>query len=324
MGGWWKPLEEKLSSIPLLGDAIKGAQGSALDDFNRAIYNRTLAPLGQTYSGPVGQPALASLDKTFSKAYDDALANMGPSPLTNDFVTGVDKVRSMIASRPQAAQAFDDLLKGELWNRFTPANTLTPSALKDADSALGAAARNWFAKGNADQIDAARSVSQVQRGLRQMAAQANPTQAPVLRAVDNGYAQLVQLQNAAKSASVAGRDGVVTPYNYLNGIRQGDTSVRDHVFSSGQMMNQDLAQNANTTLANKYPDSGSIGRGLIAAVAAHEFAPPLLAGTAAAAIPYLPIGRQLFSLLPKGATAAGKLAPYAGLSAPMIAGLLAQ
>lgn len=325
LGGFWKTLEDKLTSVPLVGDAIKSGQSRGLDQFNNAIYNRVLAPLGQTYNGPVGQPALDSLKKTISTAYDQTLAKMVPTPLTTTFNDGVDNIRSMLAARPDALKAFDSAVNSDLWPRFTQANTLTPSELKAADSALGSTARDYFNRGDADQLAAARALSQVQRGLRQMAAEANPEQAPVLRAVDNGFAQLAQLQNAAKSVKVARNEGVVTPADYLRGIKSGDTSARDTVFSSGNAMNQDLAQAADKVLSSKYPDSGSVGRGLAAAALGGAFAPKALALGAAGAIPYMPyVQGALSAILSRRPELLGLLgntvkgaAPYLGAAAPV-------
>lgn len=327
IGGAAKALEEKLSSVPILGDAIKSAQASGLDDFNRAIYNRVLAPLGQNYSGPVGQPALASLRNSLGNAYETTLARMSPSPLTNEFTSGIDSLRSMLASRPAALQTFDNAINGDLWPRFTEANTLTPSALKDADSALGSTVRDYIGSNDADQRAAARALAQAQSGLRQMAAQANPEQAPVLNAINNGYGQLVQLQNAAKTVKVARNEGVVTPADYLRGIKSGDNSVRDNVFSSGGARNQDFAQTADRVLSSVYPDSGTAGRGLMAAALtaglAHELPTNLLLGAGAATLPYLPLLRRAAVMLPRTIGATAALAPYAALGSPAAAGLLA-
>src|SRR6185437_3264479 len=144
---------------------------------------------------------------------------------------------------------------------------------------------------------------------------ANPQQAPVLRAVDNGFAQLAQLQQAAKTVKVARNEGVVTPADYLRGIKAGDNSARDTVFSSGNAMNQDLAQAADKTLSSTYPDSGSIGRGILAAAAAGHFAPGLLGGALTASLPYLPYLRQLAAGGSRLVGQVGKAATYAGLSA---------
>lgn len=328
LGGFWKTLEDKLTSVPLVGDAIKAGQSRGLDQFNNAIYNRILAPIGEKYDGPVGQQALGAIRDKLSGAYDATLAKMGPTPLTETFNSGVDNIRSMLAARPDALKAFDNAVNAEVWSRFTPANTLPPTALKQADSSLGTVIRDYFNRGTADQLTAARALSEVQRGLRQMAAEANPEQAPVLRAIDNGYSQLVQLQNAAKSVKVARNEGVVTPADYLRGIKSGDTSARDNVFSSGGALNQDFAQSADKVLSSKYPDSGSVGRGLAAAALGGAFAPKALALGAAGAIPYLPYAQgalsailsrrpELLGLLGGGVKSA---APYLGAAAP--AGLL--
>ena len=328
LGGLFKTAEEKATSLPILGDAIRYAQGKGLVDLNRAIYNRILAPLGQKYDGPVGQEGIAKVGDKLSQAYETTLARMGPSPLTNEFTRGVEQLRSMLSSRPDALKTFDAILDNEVWQRFTSANTMTPSAMKAADSAIGTAARDYMARGNADQAMAARALSELQRGLRQMAADANPQQAYALNAIDRGWAQLVQLENAGKSVKVARNEGIVSPPDFLRAIKAGDTSARDRVFSRGEMMNQDLAQAADKVLSSKYPDSGTTGRALfnvgITGLGAW-LRPETIAGLGAASVPYLPGARQMVAaLLARRPQFAGLLgtplkqaAPYVGMSAPL-------
>lgn len=319
MGGMFKTLEEKATSLPILGDAIRMAQGAGLDDFNRAIYNRILAPIGITYKGPVGQKGIANVGDKLSQAYDSLLPQMAPSMVDAPFLQGANQLQSMLRSTPQAAQRFNAIYQNEVLNKITEGGTLPPTALKSVEQRLNYFGRNLKASGDPDQRMAGDAVMELMAGLRDMAARSNPDLAPKLQAINKGWAQLVQLENAAKGTAVARREGVVTPANYLKGIQQGDLSQRDRVFTRGQAMNQDLAQAADKTLSNTYPDSGTPGRAILAALTlggGAYISPPALAGMAAAALPYLPGARRIASSTSGLIGDLAKASPYLGFVAP--------
>ena len=75
LGGRWNALEEKLQSLPIMGDAIANARGRALQQFNTAAINRATAPIGVRVEG-VGQSAVSEAGDALSQAYNNALGSM--------------------------------------------------------------------------------------------------------------------------------------------------------------------------------------------------------------------------------------------------------
>ncbi len=296
-GGALKALEEKATSIPLLGDLIKYRQSQALDQFNRGIYNKVLEPLGVTYEGPVGQKALGKVQSIVSEAYDSTLAKSVPaSPaLDQQFGAGITQLASMVPLDKRGT--FIDTLKQQFEKRLTPTGTLTPSNLKAMDSELGQLARDYRGGRGSDEA-LSRAYQQAAFEVRAMYARANPSLKAEMDAANSAYAGLVQLQSAAQGTKVARNEGVVTPADYLKGILKGDKSVRDNAFSKGEMRNQDFAQTADQVLSSKYPDSGTAGRAMVGAIGAGGLgylSPLALGGASLAALPYLPGTRALFS-----------------------------
>ena len=78
LGGVVKHVEDGLSHIPVLGDLIKNAQGRSLDTFNRAVVNRTLAPIGDSLPANVatGNDAFEYAADRLGKAYGDLLPTL--------------------------------------------------------------------------------------------------------------------------------------------------------------------------------------------------------------------------------------------------------
>jgi cytochrome c556 len=329
LGGVWKTAEEKAASLPIIGDAIRYAQGKGLDEFNRAIYNRVLAPLGEKYSGPIGQEGIAKVGDRLSSAYDDVLQKIPMVAVDQPFGVQTLQLQQMAKSLPpDKAQQLDRIVQNEVWNRLTPAGTLSGESMKQMESKLGQIARGYRGSPDFDQRQLGDAVAQIQANLRALVARQFPDQARTLQAVNQGWSQLTQLEKAANSTAAARNEGVVTPANYLKGIKQSDNSVRDRAFARGQVMNQDLAQAADKVLSNKYPDSGTAGRALFNAGAAGAgafFTPHVLAGASAGVLPYLPGARQaVATLLARRPEIAGLLgaplkqaAPYLGIAAPI-------
>ena len=325
--------EQKMAgTAPILGDAINMGQARSIRDFNTAIYNRVLAPLGKVFKGTPGQEALGNLKTTVGQAYDDALAQAVPTVPDQAFTGAIAKIASMV---PQSARAdFVNTIKSHIADNLTPAGTIAPSVARDADSALGQLVRDYSGSTGSDAV-LGRAYMQAQAELRQLFARANPTVAPQIAAANKAYAQLVQLQEAAKTVKVARADGLLTPADYLRGIKAADHSLRDTRFSSGQMLNQDLAQAADKILSNTTANSGTTGRAATLAAATgliHPATAPIaggtLAGAALASIPYLPYVQHgaaaLMAMRPAAMGAVGDLikraAPYLAAAAP--AGLL--
>jgi hypothetical protein len=329
LGGVFKTAEEKAASLPIVGDAIRYAQGKGLVDFNRAVYDRILAPIGQKYEGPIGQEGIAKVGDRLSSAYDDVLNTIPMVAVDKPFGAQTLQLQQMAKSLPpQQAQRFNDIVQGEVWNRLTPAGTLSGTSMKEMESKLGQIAKGYRGSPDFDTRQLGAAVSQVQANLRAMVARQFPDQAQTLQAVNQGWSQLTQLERAANTAAVAKREGIITPSDYLRAIKQSDNSVRDRAFARGEMKNQDFAQAADQVLSNKYPDSGTAGRALFnagVAGAGAYFTPGVLAGLGAASLPYLPGMRQLVATaLARRPDFAGLLAaplkqaaPYLGMAAPM-------
>jgi hypothetical protein len=62
IGGMAKRIEDKAVSLPVVGDAIIGAQRRSVEGFNRAALNRVLKPIGEkaTKIGREGLEAAAA------------------------------------------------------------------------------------------------------------------------------------------------------------------------------------------------------------------------------------------------------------------------
>lgn len=326
-GGWVKGIEDRFAGIPLIGDLINKNRFKGITDFNRAIYARATAPFGKegaevAAKADVGNAGIAAVGDFLSAQYEKALARSVPSRIDDEFVKGVSNLGGMV---PETyAKDFAKTIQREIVAKITPGQTLPPSVAKDIDSYFKQQATRYMRSSDAAQQELGMAYRQVAAEARQLFARNNPETAPMIRAADEGWATLVQMERAG--GMLGAKDGIFTPSQLLNAIKTGANGVRKRQYSRGDALNQEFAQAADKVLPNKVPDSGTAGR-IFAGVGAAN-APAVLsmlfspAGAAMAlgSLPYMPgIGPMLMRAAlnrPEGAT---RLADLARTATPYLA-----
>lgn len=262
LGGRFNALEEKLQSIPILGDAISNARGNALKDFNTAAINRASGHVGEKVEG-VGQGAVREAGDAISKTYDAALSQVRAVPLDAKFSADLTQLRGMAQNLvPGMRDKFNKTLDDVVMGRVSPQGSILGSTYKDVDSELGNIASRYGKSQVASEQEFGDAVAQVQNLLRQQMMRTNPQVADKLQAADAGWANLVRIEGAAKAAKNA--EGVFTPAQLNAAVQAADDSVRKRAVSRGNALLQDLGNAGQSVLGNKVPNSFTTDRALLA------------------------------------------------------------
>lgn len=337
MGGGFKTAEEKLTSVPLLGSAIASGQGRANEQFNRAAFNRALAPFGeQLPDGVAGRDAVRFVGQRIGQAYDDALNAVGPIRLDPQLSTALTGLQNRLTVLPkETADQFARLLQTEIADRAQN-GILTPEAMKAAESQLGQMARGYGRSLDFDQRQLGQAISEAQTALRDAVQRQAPRgAADAVRAANTAYANFLRTQRAA--SSVGASDGVFTASQLQNAVRALDPTRSR--FARGDALMQDLSDAGKSVLAQRTPDSGTAGRLLPAAIAGGAAGGavtinPWLALGAVPALAYTATGQRALSNLLTGRQGAGygllsdaarRLAVPGGVAlSPALQGLLNQ
>lgn len=331
-GGMWNDFEEKLMSVPGIGDMIRNRRFDSIKDFNVAKYNDAISPFGITYKDldpemKVGRPGIAAVTRYLGDKYDQALARSGPAIVDTQFRNDLQQLLSMVpeAHRKDFISATDNYIN----NSITPAGTLTPTAARRAESELGNLYSEYMGSASGDDRIYARALAQAQANVRTLMGRYNPEARAITDAANEGWKTVVQMQTAGKGAGA--RDGIFTPAQYYSATVRNDKTVRDSASAMGKAWGQDLTDAANRILPNKVPDSGTVPRALVAAGAtalahgAGYVSPPMLLGGALAAGAYAPGVNQFLTKMMVGqrplplvtlADLMRSAAPYAGLAIP--------
>ena len=326
LGGRWNAAEEKLTSLPIVGDAIANARGNALEQFNRAAINRAVEPIGAKVDD-VGQVGVAKAGDLLSDAYNSAKARLGYFTMDAQGAGELTSLQRMAQNLPgRERKSFNevfDLVKSEI----SPNGSITADGLKRIDSKVGAAAARFGGASDAYQQQLGDALKELQRVVMENAKRAAPDVSADLAKADKGWANLVRLEGAAKSAKNS--DGLFTPGQLNMAIQQADKSVRKRAVARGEALMQDLGTAGQNVLGNKVPNSFTTDRLMLgggAAGAGAYFIDPavplgLLGGAALYTSPAQSLLRGAVANRPQSAKAVAKafkeaapvLAPATGL-----------
>lgn len=332
IGGAANRAEQKLASVPLIGDAIRWGRNRANQELNEAAINRALAPIGeQLPAGMTGREAVTHAGRVLGDAYDDVLTRMGAVRPDAQFGQELGSLSQLTANLPEAQSGqFQRILQNEVLGRIDNAGVMTSEGMKAAESNLGNIARNYMRSPDYDQRQLGAAVIEAQNTIRQMVQRVKPQFSDELAAINSGWANFMRPQRAA--SMVGAEDGNFTASQLQSAVKALDPSRNKSAFARGNALMQDLSDSAKNVLGDNVPDSGTAGRLMMAALlgagADQGYIDPKLAalgiGGAAA---YSPVGQQAIAALltrrpdaaPQLAEALLRLAPAATAGGAAIA-----
>jgi hypothetical protein len=331
-GGGWQALENKASSLPLIGDMIKGAQQRGVQTFNKATYDQVLAPLGQKYSGPIGQEGVGAVRQTIGDAYDNALSNMTFRATDPAFQSDITNLAGMAQNLPPAQQkTFTNILQTQVFGKLGPQGLMDGPTLKGAQSELSRIARGYSGDPSFDNRQLGAAVGEIKSAIDNSLPRYNaPAAVGDLSKANAAYANFVRLRGAAGSQGAMNNGGIFTPAQLQSAVRSADKSAGKGASATGNALMQDFSQDAMGVLGKGYPDSGTAGRlgtaGALGALFSHPgmLLNPMAYAAAAPALAYTPLGQRaaqgLLMSRPAGAQAVGNA--VTNWFAPLTPGLL--
>ena len=325
-GGFLNTVEEKLQSSPILGDAINYMKNRAKSQYNQGGINRTVSPIGEAVEGS-GFPAIARAGDLLSNEYGSALSSIkGVNFDTPQFNTALDQLRSMSTNLvPDMEKKFNSTLDDIVLGRMSPNGSMLPEVYKKVDSELGNIERNYSGSSSASEKEYGAAIKQLQANLLNEVKASNPQVADRLNAADEGWANLVRVERAAKSAK--NTSGEFSPAQLNQAVAGSDMSTRGRAVSRGEALMQDYANAGQQVLGNKYPDSGTPGRlllnaGALATYALHPGIPAALLGAASVYAP--PVQNALVALMTKRPDLAPRIKNYLRQMTPALAAPASQ
>mgnify|MGYP003136202810 CR=1 FL=1 len=258
-GGGAKRLEEAATSVPFMGDVIKGAQRRAMERFGAAAFNEALEPIGKKIPKSLtGREAYEAAEAQISKAYDDVIKGID-LPAGQSFVQSVSGTVGKYAGDLPKKEA-DQLTKTinrEITNRIKNGR-LSKQDFKDAQSAIRGQAYTFSTSTDAYQKQLGDALNDVAGELFEVLAKEAPDLATQLKKVDTAYSRFVPLQKATAKAD----EGIFTPAKLRQEIRAGGRRT-PAAMARGELPMQQLAEAGQDVLGARLPESGSAVRGMV-------------------------------------------------------------
>ena len=265
LGGWANRFEEKLQSVPLMGDAITAARQRSNVDLGQAAANRALFPIGKSLPKDLtGNDAVLYVRKAMNDAYDDIAPKLAVKQ-DQTFTQSLSSLQSNVAQgaiNPNAKNAFNRFLKNDVNPLFQGQQAVTGETFKRLQGKITQKIQQTAASTDADQRLLADAYKEMGDQLNQLLIRSNPQAADRLNAINTGYANFKRLQRA--SSSVAAEDGVFTPAMLQNAVKAADRSKDKARFAEGGALMQDLSSAGKNLLNNKVPNSGTAERLILA------------------------------------------------------------
>jgi hypothetical protein len=281
IGGVVNDLEQKATSIPLVGEAINSARKRAQAEMRDATLQRVGGKLGVdiTESGSAG---IAQAQNAVSNAYDEAAAFLPTMSVSDDLFDGVIKVLDDV----ETSDAAEGTVRG--LNKFYNDNILprlkggevSAEGLQALDAEFSAAI------GRSGTHEYKTALGEMREMITNAAAEQSDEYGKAAARAKDAFRDLAVIERAGKVEEF-------TPAQLNQAIRANDTSVRKRGYAAGKGPLRDISDAANEVLGSTVGDSGTAGRAVLngltglgvggAGVATGSWAPLLAAGLAGAA-----------------------------------------
>lgn len=331
LGGAWNRAEEKLASVPLVGDMVSRARNNANNQFERAAFNRVLAPINQKLpNGLSGNNAVAHVETTLANNYDDVLNRIGAVKVDSQFNSKVRNLQNMVAKTNMPADKKMELnaIIDSINQSANKQGFMTSESYKTLESLLSTQSRNLGGSKNIFDNKLAPAVRQVKEELSEMLQRQAGPLAKELKQTNQAWAMFKRVQDA--SSKVGTDKGSFTPSQLNSSVRNLDKTKNKAAFARGNALMQDMSGAGKSVLGDRVPNSGTADRALMAGAGILSYLNPqvgipLLAGSMAYTGPvqkslnYLAASRPQFAQ--PAASAIKQSYPYL---APVSAGLLQQ
>lgn len=263
MGGAFARTEEKATSVPLLGDMIKNGQRSNIEQFNRAMYQNALAPIGGQLPKDVatGAAGIGEVANQIGQQYQtlESQAQFAPK---GAFIRDLNQIRAQLSQdAPSALQQFDNVVQNQVTNKLQNGVMSGPNWGDTRSTVSGMARNNRMGNTTPDNRALAGALDDLNGAINDQVARNSPASVrPALQNANQAWSRYKQLENAAGSSGAMNNQNVFTPAQFMSAVRRGSTNSQR---AQGTGLNQDIASAAQNVLGNKYPDSGTAGRSLL-------------------------------------------------------------
>jgi hypothetical protein len=313
LGGVADTIEQKVTSIPLVGDVVSHARGRAQGELREATINRVGSKLGVSIE-ETGMEGLEAAQRAVSSAYDDAAKLLPSMSISDELADGLQGTLRNLETSDVSEGTLRGINKFYEWN-IKPridGGQMDAKALQALDAEFSQAMKNGSFEYKA-------ALGEMREMITDSAATQSPAYGRASAKARDAFRDLAVIERASAKAEN------FTPAQLNQAIRANDTSARKGAFAAGKGPLRDLGRAGQDVLGNTVGDSGTAGRNVVNALVGLGFGGgavatgsvvPLLAAGAAGAAGGTRVGQKatigLLDMLAKGGAAVGREGRAAG------------
>ena len=285
--------EERVAdTVPLLGDAVRGAFDRANAGFNRATVSEALGPIVKSIPKNLeGKDLIGYGQRVISNAYNSTLSKMkieNVMPLASEMDTITKDLADDISKDVQGR------VSRYITKKFKNGG-MSGQDIKKAQTLLRKDILRLRREGSEIGARKADALEDIRNVFSAELQKANPVQGPKLNQVDKAYGQFEIVRNAELRRKTT--DGFL-PGDLLQSVAKGDVTKRQSKFSAGEARMQNLARDAQEVMGNMTPNSGTAARlnatkmatGAAGGGALTQADPFTIGATLASPLAYSPVG----------------------------------
>jgi len=275
-------LEAKLTSVPVAGQMVSQGIKTSAEDFNRALANRVLKPLGETVPKdiPAGRPMVEFVENQISSRYDEILqkAKFANAPSTQNSKGTVETLWDGIVKTtndmvPSQSRSFEKDIVENVIQHLESNKVLSGGQFRTLERYLGEQSNRNYSMG---QNEVAQAYSKVQDILRKELTKQNPQIGKLLTDTHQAFKNLLPVKKS--SEMVGAEEGVFSPTQF-RGQAKGKPEL------------QKISDASMRVLGPAAPNSGTADRLLAASLLGGASGAAGVTGglAGAAAVPLVPL-----------------------------------
>lgn len=263
VGGGLKNFEDKMTSLPMVGNQIGARRMEGIEDFNRAAMAEAVAPIGAPAPAHIGEAGVNANQQAISGAYDAALngrAFTADPQFMNDVAAALAYGRQI----PQLGDQFDAVAASRIGTLFDNQGNISGRGFQDAIRGIRQASD---AAGNeimSYEFD--HGLGMLDDSLRGLVQRQSPDVLDAFDSANAAYRNQSVVDNAVNRAINQG--GTFMPSQLGMAARQNTTRFGGaRAAARGDRPFYELQRAGQEVLPSSVPDSGTAGRALIPAAA---------------------------------------------------------
>lgn len=261
LGGVPKRVEDAATSIPLVGDVIRGQRRRGVEDFNRAAFGEALEPIGQVAGGQVGEAGIQNAEQLIGQAYDSALGG-AQVRIDPQFGTELGGAVNRMRAIPRVGDEVADTVGQIVPPYFSAAGELSGRDMQPMLRELRGFRSGYRGDPLGERV--ADTVQDAEGAVTGLFDRQAPDVMPAFNAANEAYSRFAPLQDAVLAAAKT-NDGVFMPSQLGTAVVNGTKRYAGKgAAARGDRAFFDLQRNAQNVLPSTIADSGTPGRLMIA------------------------------------------------------------